>query len=256
MVEVGETARYLYAISRGVDDEALTGIRGLEGAPVQRVSHRGLDAVVSDVALDTFGEEGLRQHLEDLRWLEDVARGHDDVVRAVAAHGPTAPLRLATICLDDDGVRARLDEWGDDLAEVLDRISGRGEWSVKVVAPPTGESAEPDPAPTSGAEFLRRRKAQAEQREQRHSAAAAVADEVHQELTGRAVASRLLAPQDPPLTGLAGTMLLNAAYLVDLDRADDFSTAVDDLASRHPELSVDGAGPWPPYSFAVLEQPS
>lgn len=252
---MGETARYLYAISRGVDDEVLTGIRGLEGAPVQRVRHRGLDAVVSDVALDTFGEEGLKHNLEDLRWLEDVARSHDDVVRAVAAHGPTAPLRLATICLDDDGVRARLDEWGDDLADVLDRVSGRGEWSVKVVAPAAPAPAD-EPEPASGAEFLRRRKAQAEQREQRQASGAAVAEDVHQELATRAVASRLLPAQDPQLTGLAGTMLLNAAYLVDLDRADAFSATVDELAARHPELAVEGAGPWPPYSFAVLEQQS
>jgi hypothetical protein len=226
----------------------------VQGGTVEQVSHHGLDAVVSDVPLDTFGEEGLKQNLEDLGWLEQVARAHDDVVRAVAALGPTAPLRLATICLDDDGVRARLDEWGEDLVAVLDRVTGRGEWSVKVVAPVAPETGEPEPEPSSGAEFLRRRKAQSEQRAQRHSTANAVAEDVHRELAGRAVASRLLPPQDPQLTGLAGTMLLNAAYLVDLDHAGDFVAAVDDLAARHPALTVEGAGPWPPYSFAVLEQ--
>jgi hypothetical protein len=250
---VGETARYLYAISRGVDVEALAGVRGLQGVPVERVSHHGLDAVVSDVPLDAFGEEGLKQNLEDLGWLEQVARAHDDVVRAVAAQGPTAPLRLATICLDDDGVRARLDEWGDDLVEVLDRVTGRGEWSVKVVAP-APDREEPEPEPASGAEFLRQRKARSEQRAQRHSTANAVAEDVHHELAGRAVASRLLPPQDPQLTGLAGTMLLNAAYLVELDHAGDFAAAVNDLAARYPGVTVEGAGPWPPYSFAVLEQ--
>ena len=252
----GETARYVYAITRGVAADALTGVRGQQGGPVETVHHRGLDAVVGDVPLDTFGETGLTQNLEDLGWLEQVARAHDEVVRAVAAQGPTAPLRLATICLDDDGVRARLDEWGDELAEVLDRVTGRGEWSVKVVAP-ASTGPEPDQAePTSGAEFLRRRKAQAEQREQRHTAASAVAQDVHHQLAGHAVASRLLAPQDPRLTGASGTMLLNAAYLVDLDRADAFSAVVEDLAARHPDVTVDGAGPWPPYSFAVLEQQS
>jgi hypothetical protein len=251
---VGESARYVYAITRGVDAQVLADVRGLQGGPVERVSHHGLDAVVSDVPLDTFGEEGLKRNLEDLGWLEQVARAHDDVVRAVAAHGPTAPLRLATICLDDDGVRARLDEWGDDLVEVLDRVTGRGEWSVKVVAPVAPDADEPGSEPTSGAEFLRRRKARSEQRAQRHSTANAVAEEVHHELAGRAVASRLLPPQDPQLTGLTGTMLLNAAYLVDLDHAGDFAAVVDGIAARHPEVTVDGAGPWPPYSFAVLEQ--
>ena len=251
---VGETARYVYAITRGIAAETLAGVRGQQGGAVETVHHRDLDAVVSDVPLDSFGEDGLKQNLEDLDWLEQVARAHDEVVRAVAAHGPTAPLRLATICLDDDGVRARLDEWGDELAEVLDRVTGRGEWSVKVVAPPSSGAQQDDVEPTSGAEFLRRRKAQAEQREQRHSAASAVAEDVHHELAGHAVASRLLPPQDPRLTGAAGTMVLNAAYLVDLERADDFAASVDGLAARHPDVMVEGAGPWPPYSFAVLEQ--
>ena len=44
--------------------------------------------------------------------------------------GP-APLRLATICLDDAGVRARLDEWHHALVQALDRVEGRFEWSVK-----------------------------------------------------------------------------------------------------------------------------
>ena len=36
-------------------------------------------------------------------------------VQTVAQSAPTAPLRLATICLDDAGVRRRLDEWHDEL---------------------------------------------------------------------------------------------------------------------------------------------
>ena len=113
MAETG-TGRYLYAITRGVtNDDVAAAAVGLGGSDVDVVDHRGLQAVVSTVRLEEFGEEGLRRNLEDLAWLETVARGHDAVVQAVAAHGPTAPLRLATICLDDDGVRARLDEWHD-----------------------------------------------------------------------------------------------------------------------------------------------
>ena len=138
---MAETARYLYAISRGVDRAVLEGVRGIEGAPLDVVAHHDLSAVVSDVSLAEYGEEGLRRNLEKLDWLEVVARAHDTVVQTVAHSAPTAPLRLATICLDDAGVRRRLDEWHDELELVLDRVEGRMEWSVKVLAPPR-ESAE------------------------------------------------------------------------------------------------------------------
>src|SRR4051812_33642227 len=155
---MGEQARYLYAVTRGLDPTLLAGVRGLGDRPVDVVAHGGLLALVSTVDLDEYGEEPLRANLEDLEWLEGVARSHDEVVHAVAALAPTAPLRLATICLDDDGVRRRLDEWHHALQLVLDRVEGRREWSVKVVQAPQPSAAAAAP-PASGAEYLRRRKA-------------------------------------------------------------------------------------------------
>ncbi len=153
---MGESARYIYAITRGSNPDPLSDVVGLEGHRVEVVDHRGLMAVVSDVDLDEYGEEPLRANLERLEWLEEVARVHDSVIHAVTAIGPTAPLRLATICLDDGGVRRRLDEWFFALEQILDRVEGRMEWSVKVFAPeervPTAVAAG---GHLGGAEYLR-----------------------------------------------------------------------------------------------------
>jgi hypothetical protein len=255
MSSVAGTGRYLYAISRGLDAADLATTTGLRGAPLEVVSHRGLDAVVSDVPLEEFDEAGLKQNLERLSWLEDVARGHDAVVHAVAAVGlPVAPLRLATICHADDGVRDRLDEWHDDLAEVLDRVAGRAEWSVKVIVPPVESQSAASTPVASGADYLRRKKADQEARESRLAVSTDLGENVHRSLTPAVVASRLLPPQDPQLSGHVGTMVLNAAYLVENGDADLFERRVAELAKAHPDVRIDSAGPWPPYSFAVLEQ--
>ena len=164
---VGETARYLYAISRDLAPDALAGVGGLMGEPLHVVSHRGLDAVVSDVPLAEFGELALKQNLESLSWLERVARGHDEVVHAAAAAGPVAPMRLATMCLDDDGVRARLDEWHDALHGVLDRVEGRAEWSVKVLVPPPEPAAAAASGSGSGVAYLQQKRAEQQEREHR-----------------------------------------------------------------------------------------
>ena len=103
---MAEHGRYLFAVARGLDPAALAGrARAADGAPLDLVEHRGLQAVVCDVDLADFGEEALTRNLEDLAWLEEVARGHDDVVRAVAGTAPIAPMRLVTICADDESVR-------------------------------------------------------------------------------------------------------------------------------------------------------
>jgi hypothetical protein len=254
-----EPARYLYAISRGLDAASLASASGLGESPVEVVSQGGLDAVVSTVDLAEFGEEALRRNLEDLAWLERVARRHDDVVHAVASLGPAAPLRLATICLGDDGVRSRLEEWHDAMTAVLDRIDGRSEWSVKVVLPSrsaTGSAreAEATSGPGSGAAYLMRKKRETELRASADRDAAAQADRVYDALGAASVAGRRLQPQDPRLSGHQGTMTLNAAFLVDDDASTEFTRAVAAITPELPDGALQVAGPWPPYSFATLDE--
>jgi hypothetical protein len=257
---VGEVGRYLYAVTRGVDANALAGTTGLGGEPVTTVEQDGLVAVIGSVDLDEYGEAGLREHLEDLTWLERVARIHDDVVRAVAERGPTAPLRLATICLDDEAVRARLREWHDPLGAALDRVEGRAEWSVKAyssAAEVQDDSVPSTAAPSggAGAAYLQRKRSQATRRREAEELAMSAARALHDSLIGLSVASRLLAAQDPGLTHHAGVMRLNAAYLVPDEEADAFVAEAQRQAATHSELDVEINGPWPAYSFATLEQP-
>jgi hypothetical protein len=251
---MADQARYTYAVARGLDAASLEGVAGVGGGRLRTVTVDDLDAVVSDVPLDEFGEDGLRRHLEDLTWLEDVARAHNDVVWAVASLAPTAPMRLATIFLDDDRVRERLVDLRQRLDEVLDRVAGRAEWSVKVVAPPVEVEAASAAAPTSGADFLRRRRAEVDEREHRRTAGVESADRIHAELRRATVAARILPAQDPQLSGLRGTMVLNAAYLVEERTAAGLTELVDRLRAEHPGVEIDVAGPWPPYSFATLEE--
>ena len=81
---MSETARYLYAVCRGLDPAVLTHTPALYDEPLELVAHQDLAAVVSTVPMAVFGEEALRRNLEDMAWLEDVVRLHDEVVRAVA----------------------------------------------------------------------------------------------------------------------------------------------------------------------------
>ncbi|MGZ0146067.1 GvpL/GvpF family gas vesicle protein [Kribbella sp. WER1] len=252
---MSETGSYIYAAGRGVG--VLAGLRGLRDEPLRVVGSRGLDAIVSTVDLSEFGETPLRQHLEDLGWLEEVARVHDQVVRAVwTASGAVAPFRLATICTTDDAVRARLTSLYDGLSAALDRVAGRSEWTVKAFMTDTPEASGTAPGGSgqavgrTGTAYLRRRREGLERRRQAAADAQGVADGLHRRIAGAADACRRLPPQDRRLTGYAEPMILNGAYLVDDRDVAAFHQAVE---SGHGVVRLAVDGPWPPYSFTSLE---
>jgi hypothetical protein len=220
----GGVCRYLYAACRGLDERAIDGAPGLRGAPLELVHRDRLTAVVSSVPLAEFGPAPLRRGLEDVDWLDGVVLAHDRAVCAVSAVAPTVPLRLATVCADDDAVRDRLREWSIALACALDRVEGCAEWRVRVVSS-TGQGAA----------------------EEQTSA-------VHDRLSRLSVCHRELAGEDPRLSGHSGVLTLNAAYLVPLEAGEAFSTQLAELALADPDLVVDGRGPRPPYAFAMVEQ--
>jgi hypothetical protein len=261
---VTEGGIYLYAVARGLPPHALDGEPGLADQPLRSLELAGLQAVLSDVDLADFGEEGLRRNLEDLGWLEQVARRHDDVVSLVAGHAPVAPMRLATVFLGEESLRERLHEWAAGLHAALDRVEGCQEWSVKVFVDTAGIDDGAGTTGTSsggatsgpGAAYLQRRRQQLTAQERAQEEAARVGDAVHEHLSGGVVASRRLPPQDRRLGGYEGTMVLNAAYLVSAAGGDTWRAGLEEIRERYPQARMQLDGPWPPYSFATLDSPA
>lgn len=249
-----DSAVYLYAVA--AERPELAGVTGVSGSPVRTVEYAGLVAVVGTVPLGEYGERPLRDNLEDLRWLETTARAHHAVVELVAGRATTAPVRLATVFHDDTRVADLLARRRAELEAALARLTGRSEWGVKVYADPhastEAEAPVPD-GPDPGTTYLLRRRSQRDGREASARLAAESAEEIHRELASHAAAERRHRPQDPKLTGHAGEMVLNAAYLVDDRRRAEFVETAEALGVRGPGTSVEVTGPWPAYSFVSLE---
>ncbi len=250
---------YVYAVGRRLSDDQFADVPGLNDAPIRTVAHRDLVAVVSTVDLAEFGEAALRRNLEDIRWVETTARRHHEIVRrASESTTALAPFRLVTIYNSDDAARDRLEELYDDLAVVLDRVEGRGEWSVKVhhrTASQSGPRATTSSGgATSGVAYLERRRAELRDRETAVAHQQLLSDELFWDLVPGAAATRRLVPQDQRLSGRSEPMTLNAAFLVDQERSHEFLRLVDEARAKYPSLVIEVDGPWPPYSFAVLDE--
>ena len=238
------------AESGGTPDLSL--LTGVGGATVRAVTCSGLAVLVGDVSLAEFGEAALREHLEDLEWLDEVARLHHYVVDAAARLFPLLPVRLATVYRGEAAVCEALADHHDELLDALHRVGGRVEWGVKAYAAEQAEAATGPAAqePGSGLAYLRRRRDQLAAGREARSAAVSGARAVHAGLAGKATAAVVRPPQSAQLSKVRLPMLLNAAYLLDESDGTSFSAAVAAEATAHPELRIELTGPWPPYSFA------
>ena len=238
-------------------------LAGIAGGAVQPVVAGGLVALMSRVPRAEFAAEPLRDNLNDLAWLERVAREHEAVLDEVLVGATTVPLRLCTIFEDADGVRRMLEREHAALTDALARLDGRQEWGVKLLvdgqrllgaAAPAGEAV----AGEGGAAYLERRRHEREAREAARALAAEIADEVHARLRDCAIDAVTLPAQNRELSGHEGEMLLNAAYLVEAGRVEDLRAVVESLQERHGGLGarLELTGPWPPYNFVAGEAPA
>ncbi|MGW7055253.1 GvpL/GvpF family gas vesicle protein [Streptomyces sp. NPDC054887] len=248
--------RYVYAVTRPFDGVLPEGVRGIGGEPPRLLHHGDLVAVVGPVPAEDFAEAPLKKRLEDLDWLTATARAHEAVIGAMTAVTCAVPLRLATVCLDDSGVRRLLEAGHDRFVTTLERLDGRVEWGVKVYAEPEPEPAprtgpaEPSAAPATGRDYLRRRLSSRQAREGVWERAEALSRSLHAELSGRAQAAVLHRPQDSRLSEARGQNVLNAAYLVPRERGEEFVAEVGRLTPEDRGVRVELTGPWAPYSFA------
>jgi Gas vesicle synthesis protein GvpL/GvpF len=262
-VPVGD-GLWAYCVARAGETlpERLPGVD--ERGQVERLEHAQLAALVSRVPLSEFGEDPLRRNLNDLDWLERVARGHEAVLERAIEQATIVPLRLCTIFENEDGVRRMLEDQRLALSTALEVLSGHQEWGVKLLAdrelleaaartrsPEADALADQLDTRSAGGNYMLRRRLERHVREAADELAVSVADDVHARLQDWASDAVLNPPQNRDLSGHEGEMLLNGAYLVETPKVERLRKLVGELRERHRELGVrlELTGPWPPYNF-------
>ncbi|MGW7662834.1 GvpL/GvpF family gas vesicle protein [Streptomyces sp. NPDC054756] len=223
------------------------------GGPLRTLPAGPFHLVVQDVPAADFGEEALAERLNRPDVLERCARAHHRGVEAAAVAGPAVPLPMATLYLDDGNAVRAVTAREASLRALLERLRDRTEWAVKVHGPAAGaaDSADGEGA-ADGRSYLRRASARRRTERETREQALARAHVVDRELRAHAVAATRHRPQSERLTGTSVPQLLNAAYLVDDVRREEFVRAVGRLAREAGTagLEVTVSGPWIPYSFA------
>ena len=137
-----DSGYYLYAVSkvdvlqlaaslsadRGSEPCELTGIHF--DHDLEQVTCKKLTAIISEVPLSEFGQEELRQNINNLEWLERTARKHDRIIRNLSLVTSIVPVRFATVFRSKTGIEQFIEQHCKQLDALLESIDGC--WEVGV----------------------------------------------------------------------------------------------------------------------------
>ena len=212
---------HLYALA---DHPArLPGRVGIGDAPLEAAEADGIDAVFSERAVEAEAtEETILAHA---RVVEELAALNDAVLPARLA----APYETEVALVD--AVRRRAPQ----LQGALERVRGCVEMGVRVVQQANGGHRER----ASGRDYMRGRLAAIQSAER-------LADELDE-------AVRPVARDSARGVTATSQLVVSAAYLLPRPGVDSFRAAVAQLARQHPDLDYVCVGPWPAYSFVLVD---
>lgn len=184
---------------------------------------------------------------------------HEHVIETVMNEFTVVPMSFGTVFRTEDDVVEFLKDTSDALHEVLVKMKDKIEFGLKVNWEPELVLKEVE----GDNEDIRRIKEEIMSNRQGSTYFArmqlgrmvegalseksdAYVREVYDHLQDCAVASRHNKP-------IGDKMILNAAFLVERDKAEEFHTNVQEIAQRYEgKLRFQYTGPWPPYNFVNI----
>ena len=249
---------YVYAITRQPvtpDCEAVDQTRHFGAATAGDLS-----AVYTPVAAEEFSQEVIDRRAGDLEWLGAIGYRHQDVIANLMKATAVIPLRAFTLFSSDEALRAYLTENAATLRNVLDRLDGKQEWTLKVEFEPERWSQsltkrvdslrdleQQIQAASAGKAFLLRKKLDDEKKRASHAAEQSVVTEIE-----KAVLDKLRCETVAETRERREGAFPQINVLLNRDEEALLQELHTDLMNRYEAEGVSLAltGPWPPYTFA------
>ncbi|MGH7443224.1 MAG: GvpL/GvpF family gas vesicle protein [Longimicrobiales bacterium] len=249
-VPIGADAgKYVYCIIKSSDERDFGPIGiGEGGNRVYTVHHRDLAAIVSDtpiriydptrenvLAHELVNETVMREHTVIPMSFGTIFRTRDDIVELLKSTYRAFDDVLEKmddkiefglkVLWDRDKVISRLEESDEEIRRLKQEITGNAQSSTYFARMQLGRLIEAALETASNGYVM----------------------DIHQSLKPVAVASRSNKP-------IGDRMIMNAAYLVERSREQEFDEAVKALSRKYEEgLSFKYTGPWPPYNFVNIK---
>lgn len=265
------TGFYLYCVRHALAGGHRIDAPAIDGeAPVTLVAFRQLEAVVSEVPLETFASgEIQRRAQEDVEWIKQKAVAHQAVIEQALVDGDNppglVPMQFGIVCEGRDGLERLLDDKYPLLLRAADELRGKHEWSAKVyltdeaaldglieqLNPELQEQRRQAAAMPEGAAFFFEQDIEETLSRRREQEIGRTVQAVHDRLAGHADKAKRARLLPEELTARSDRMVLNTACLVRAEHADAFTREADEIDAdvRGRGFALEYSGPWPAYSF-------
>lgn len=234
---------------------------------IQLLQQGDITAVVRSVRLADYQPEALRARLHDARWLEVMASHHHDVIESIHHSHPILPATFGCVYPDEDCLRASLADLQETLLARLTWLTDCDEWTVRVYSesaslsqslvrehPRIQQMQQEIDSATPGRAYLLKRMQLNELTALMDKTAVERADEAFTRMSHASRASIVQAPNTNSDSSQSETEILRAVFLVPRPDLAAFLGEVESTDSRDAGIRSEYSGPWPPYSFAKLDE--
>jgi hypothetical protein len=220
-------------------------------APAPRVSLDGDGLRGRPLSWSGAGDIGLwSTHWDPADKLDrNDALEHHRLVERICASQPCLPVRFGTAFPTEDAARASLASRSAELRAALDRVAGKSELALTLLWTTNTAGVAPQQLEARagpGRQFMDERRARYAARDERKARAAALAESL---LAKLAIERALVWYQACTSEAVA----VSLAVLVPSDQAERWKADLGRLAGGFDDVIGVVNGPWPPYSFASVQ---
>jgi len=263
---------YLYCLREKTDSSPSISLKGIDGrGEVFTIPYRELEAVASNISLEEFASEEIqRKAQEDLNWIKEKGVAHERVIEEAMRQNDKVlsliPIRFGTVFKEEARLKETLNKDYSKIKEVLERIQGKQEWSVKVYLrdrqkfeqvikeknEAIKEKEKEIAALDEGMAFFMEEELKEVISKEADKELNNIVGILFENLGKQAVGSTKTRILEKELTGKHEPMVLNAAYLIPEEKVKSFKEEVEAL---NQEIQLKGfnleySGPWPAFNFS------
>jgi len=263
---------YLYCLREKIKNSPAISAEGIDGkGEVFTLPFRKLEAVVSKISLEEFGSSEIQKKAqENLSWIKEKALIHEKVIEeAMRKNGKVLspiPMRFGIIFKEEAKLKETLSKDYSRIKEVLERIEGKQEWSVKLYLK---DRKKLEQEIKKGNKIIKEKEKEIASLPEgmgyfmEEELKEVISEEVEKKLaniqnlifenlkkhTAESVKNKILGKE---LTGRLEPMILNVSYLIPEKKVKDFKEEAEELNQKMQAkgLDLEYTGPWPAYNFS------
>ncbi|MCP3026945.1 GvpL/GvpF family gas vesicle protein [Halobacillus sp. A5] len=261
---------YLYGVIPTPEDgdNPFSSHKGIDNEhELQMKNYGDISAVFCHVEEEEYGEEVLQEKTNQMDWVQEKAFHHHEILMNIRERTALIPMKFCTIYQSEANLDDMVHNHQDQMKALIERLDGKEEWNLKVYCDRDQlsknvadhnlnikEKKDEIAQMSKGRQYLESRKLDQYVQQEVEREQDAFGSALHEQLTAYSVEDTVKKNWNRDVTGKDEEMCWNSAYLVPLERVEDFLEIITNENEKHKSSGwiLEATGPWPAYHFAKL----